>query len=85
VGSGKASASEPLLKCRKVKGDIKTGESIRFRDKSGGYPLTGQVVSGMKVARAQAAALARNVGRRAATRSPCGVGRGSVPRLKPED
>ena len=74
VGSGKASASEPLLTCRKITGDIETGASNRFRDESGGCPCIGQAVSGMEVARARAAALARNVGRRGVTRPPPGRG-----------
>jgi hypothetical protein len=50
VGTGKTSASEPLVKRRETKGDIKTGDYRRFRDESGGCPLTGQVVSGVEVA-----------------------------------
>jgi hypothetical protein len=44
-------ASEPLMTCRKRSRDIKTeGESLP-REEPGGYLLTDQVVSGMKVAR----------------------------------
>ena len=64
------------------------GHEREVRDEPGGCPLTGQVVSGVKAARARSAALARNVGRRAATRlsrvGP-GVARGSVWRQKPKD
>ena len=63
VGSGKASVSEPLLTCRNKLDGIETGASQRFRDEPGGCPFIGQVVSGMKAARAQTAAPARNVGR----------------------
>jgi hypothetical protein len=48
----KANASKPLVKCRKSIGDIKTRACDWFWDESGGCLLTGQVVSGMKVARA---------------------------------
>lgn len=48
----KASASEPLMKCRKRIDDIKTGVESLLRDEPGGCLLIGQVVSGMKVARA---------------------------------
>ena len=48
----KANASKPLMKCRKRIDDIKTGvESFPWDEPGGGLP-TGQVVSGMKVARA---------------------------------
>ena len=53
VGAEKANVSEPLLKCRNVLDDIETGVWILLRDGSGGCLLTGQVVSGMKVARAR--------------------------------
>jgi hypothetical protein len=43
--------------------DIETGESKSLRDEPGGGLLTGQVVSGVKAARARSAALAWNVGR----------------------
>jgi hypothetical protein len=48
----KANASKPLMKCRNSKGDIKTRVYVLFWDESGGCLLTGQVVSGIKVARA---------------------------------
>src|SRR5215207_9600215 len=41
------------MTCRKRLGDIKTGGGSAPRDESGGCLLTGQVVSGMKVARAR--------------------------------
>jgi hypothetical protein len=50
VGIGKTNASEPLMKCREVGNDIKTGVSMQSRDKPGGCPLIGQVVSGMQAA-----------------------------------
>ena len=34
----KASASEPLMKCRNAKGDVKTGRSSSSRDQSGSCP-----------------------------------------------
>jgi hypothetical protein len=40
--------------------DIGTGVFRRPRDEPGGYPLTGQVVSGMQTTRARSAASARN-------------------------
>ncbi len=43
--------------------DIETGEFKSLRDEPGGGLLTGQVVSGVKAARARSAALAWNVGR----------------------
>ncbi len=48
----KASASEPLMTRRKIIGGIETGDSLRPWDESGGCLLTGQVVSGVEVARA---------------------------------
>lgn len=53
VRTGKANVSEPLLTCRKRSGDIKTGVQLLPWDKSGGCLFIGQVVSGMKVARAR--------------------------------
>ncbi len=51
VRIGKANESEPLLKCRKRRDDIKTrGESLTW-DKSIGNLFTGWMVSGMKAAR----------------------------------
>jgi hypothetical protein len=48
----KASESEPLMKCRKRMGGIKTGVESLLREQPGGSLLIGQVVSGTKVARA---------------------------------
>jgi hypothetical protein len=48
----KASVSEPLMKCRKRIDGIKTGVESLPRDEPGECLLIGQVVSGMKVARA---------------------------------
>jgi hypothetical protein len=49
----KASVSEPLMMCRKrYVNDIKTRAGSLSWDESGGCLLTGQVVSGIKVARA---------------------------------
>jgi hypothetical protein len=47
AGTGKASASESLLTCRNSKTTSEPGCFRRLRDEPGGYPLTGQVVSGM--------------------------------------
>src|SRR2546427_10104575 len=40
------------MTCRKLMGDIETGPGVRVRDEPGGCLLTGQVVSGVEVARA---------------------------------
>jgi hypothetical protein len=48
----KASESESLLRRRKRIGDIETGVALLPRDEPGGCLLTGQAVSGVKVARA---------------------------------
>jgi hypothetical protein len=53
VRTEKANVSEPLLKCRKRSGDIKTRVQLLPWDKSGGCLFIGQVVSGIKVARAR--------------------------------
>ena len=53
VRTEKANVSEPLLKRRKRSDDIKTRVQLLPRDKSGGCLFIGQVVSGMKVARAR--------------------------------
>ena len=42
--------SEPLTKCRKRRGAIKTGRESLTRDKSGGNLLTVQAVVGMEAA-----------------------------------
>ncbi len=52
VWTTKASASEPLMTCRKRIDGIKTGVESFPRDEPGGCLPTGQVVPGMKVARA---------------------------------
>ena len=56
AGIGKASASEPLRKRRKIGDGIKTGVSVQSWDESGGCPFIGQAVSGMKAARVWSAA-----------------------------
>ena len=53
VRAGKANVSEPLLKRRKRSGVIRTGVQSLPRDEPGGCLLTGQVVTGVKVARAR--------------------------------
>lgn len=53
VRTGKANVSEPLLTCRKRIDDIETRVQLLPWDESGGCLFTGQVVSGMKVARAR--------------------------------
>ena len=53
VGAGKASESEPVMKCRNSLDDIKTGQRGLARDEPGGDLSTAQVVSGMKLARAR--------------------------------
>lgn len=47
----KANGSEPLLKRRKSRDDIKTRGTLLTWDKSIGNLLTGWMVSGVKVAR----------------------------------
>jgi len=51
--AGKANVSEPLLKRRKRSGVIKTGVQSLPREEPGGCLLIGQVVTGVKVARAR--------------------------------
>ena len=75
VGIGKASVSEPLMTCREVEMTSKPGRSAVVRDEPGECPSIGQVVSGMKVARARSAASARNLGRQVLTLSGRGAGR----------
>ena len=53
VRTEKANVSEPLLTCRKRSDDIKTGVQLLPRDESGGCLSIGQMVSGVKVARAR--------------------------------
>jgi len=67
AGIRKASESEPLMKHRNTRDDIKTEVCAVPRDKPGGYPLIGQAVSGVKAARAWSAATTRNVGKRVPT------------------
>ncbi len=50
VGTRKMSEPEPLLTCRYKIGDIKTVACFGLREESGGYPTTGQAVSGMEAA-----------------------------------
>ena len=52
VAIGKASASEPMMKYRDEPDGTRTGISRYSRDEPGGCPIIGQVVSGMKAARA---------------------------------
>jgi hypothetical protein len=51
VGAEKANVSEPLGKRRKRSGVIETGVQSLPRDEPGGGLLTGQVVTGVEVAR----------------------------------
>jgi hypothetical protein len=44
------SASEPLMRCRQFKNDVKTGVLPVSQDKPRGYLLTAWVASGIKVA-----------------------------------
>jgi len=53
VGAEKANVSEPLGKRRKRSGVIETGVQSLPRDEPGGCLLTGQVVTGVEVARAR--------------------------------
>jgi hypothetical protein len=48
--SMETNASEPLMKCRKRRDDVKTGGWSLIRDKSGGNLFTVQAASGIKVA-----------------------------------
>lgn len=67
VGTGKASVSEPLLTRRDQQTASKPGPPSSPGTQPGGCPLIGQVVPGVKAARARSAASARNVGRRVPT------------------
>ncbi len=80
VGTGKANVSEPLMTCRDQKMTSKPGPPSSPRDEPGGCPPIGQVMSGMKAARARSAASAWNVGRRVATLSALRWGREGVRR-----
>ena len=51
VGTVESNVSEPLRTCRKRRDDVKTGGESLLRDESGGHLVTGQMASGMKVAR----------------------------------
>jgi hypothetical protein len=51
VSIREVSVSEPLLKCRKCRDDVKTGELSLLRDKYKGNLSTACAASGMKVAR----------------------------------
>jgi hypothetical protein len=44
------SASEPLMRCRNIKDDVKTGVLIWSRDGYGSNLLTDRAASGIKVA-----------------------------------
>lgn len=46
-----SNASEPLMKCRKRRKDVKTGGESLLRDQSGGDLFTVQAASGIKAAR----------------------------------
>ena len=52
AGIRKASESDSPIKHRNTRDDIKTEVCVYLRDESGGNPFTGQVVSGVKAARA---------------------------------
>ena len=43
-------ASEPLMRCRKRRNDVKTGGKSLLRDQVGGYLLTARSASGIKAA-----------------------------------
>jgi len=49
----KASETEPLLKCRNAKDDVRTGAEKRLWDESEGYLFTALAASGVKRARAR--------------------------------
>lgn len=51
VRSEESNESEPPMKCRKRRNDVKTGGESLLRDQSGGSLLTAQMASGMKAAR----------------------------------
>jgi hypothetical protein len=53
VWTEKANASEPLMKRRKRSDVIETGVQLLLRDEPGRSLLTGQVVTGVEVARAR--------------------------------
>ncbi len=51
AGIRKASVSDPLRKRRKRRDDTKTEVCVELREESGGCPVIGQAVSGVKAAR----------------------------------
>jgi len=63
-GIRKASASEPLLKCRKTWLTSEPGRLDGPGISLAGVPFTGRAVSGTQAARSWSAASVRNVGRR---------------------
>ncbi len=50
VGAEKMNESEPLLKCRKFRNDVKTEDWTYSRDQLGGNVHTGHAASGIEVA-----------------------------------
>src|SRR5215470_6070448 len=65
VGTGKASESEPLSKCRnQIRWHQNWGAWGCSRTSLAGARFTGQAVPGMEAARVRSAAFTRNVGRR---------------------
>src|SRR3954470_21520574 len=68
VGTGKANASEPLMTRRDEEMASKPGYPNNPGIRPGGCPSIGQVMPGVKVARARSAASAWNVGRQAPIR-----------------
>src|SRR5215469_18796857 len=73
AGTRKANASEPPLKRRESGTASKPGLECQFRDEPGGYPLTGQAVPGVQVARARSAACVRQHGKARADTAPAVV------------
>src|SRR5713101_8952253 len=53
VRAGKANASEPLMKCRKLQRSSKPSFNAGFGTKSGGHLFTARAVTGIKAARAR--------------------------------
>ena len=51
VGTVESNASEPLMKCRKRRDDVKTGGQSLTREESGRDLLTAQMASGIEAAR----------------------------------
>ncbi len=50
VGIKEMSASEPLMRCRKIRDDVKTGVLADLQDKPRGSLFTAWAASGIKVA-----------------------------------